>query len=115
MPVLIAYAFEAAPGKEKEFEAHLANPAFGAKVCRLIGASRNTLFLKDGKMVRVFEFPDGAKPTPLLEAAKKDAELAAFMRKLGTLVKGGFDYDRPETFLAFNASVQLPLAFDVRP
>ncbi|MHB8604081.1 MAG: hypothetical protein ACYDCK_02400 [Thermoplasmatota archaeon] len=113
--MLVAYYFEAAPGKEKEFEAHLDQPEFGVEVARWMGATRNTLFLRDGKMFRVFEFPDGVKPVPLLEIAAREPAMRAFMKKLGTLTKIGFDLDDAASFARFNDATRMALAFDVRP
>lgn len=36
-----------------------------------------------------------------------------FLRRLGTLVQDGYDFDEPGSFEAFNLSV--PFAYDVRP
>jgi len=65
-------------------------------------------------MVRVLEFADGVTPVPVAHAAKTDAGLAAFLRKLGPLVQEGFDFDEPGSLDAFNKRVVLPVAFDVR-
>lgn len=113
--MLVCFTFRAKPGKEKEFEALLNNPESARAVARQMGATRNTLFLGDGRMIRVFEFPDGAKPVPLSQIAAKDAGVREFLRKLGPIVEDGFDVDRPETLEAFNKRALVPLAFDVRP
>ena len=65
-------------------------------------------------MVRVFEFPDGAKPTPLADVARRDAAVRDFLRKLGPLVEDGFDVDVPGSLEGFNSRVGLPLLYDVR-
>lgn len=113
--MLVCFTFEAKPGKEAEFDRLLNNPESGKKVARLMGATRNTLFLKAGRMVRVFEFPEGKKPVSLGELAKGDPAIDAFLRALGPLVKDGFDIDVPGSLDAFNARVALPLAYDARP
>src|SRR2546426_12483588 len=63
--MLACFTFRAKPGKEREFEALLNDAASAKHVSRLMGATRNTLFLGGGRMVRVLEFPDGVKPVPL--------------------------------------------------
>lgn len=111
--MLVAFTFAAKPGKEKEFETLLNNPEMGRHAAKLFGASRNTLFLGNGRMVRILEFAEGVKPVPVAEAAKTDAGLAQFLRTLGPLVENGFDYDTPGSLEAFNKRMMLPVAFDV--
>jgi hypothetical protein len=113
--MLVCFTFEAKPGKEAEFERLLDNPESARKVARLMGASRNSLFMKGGRMVRIFEFPEGKRPVSLGELAKGDPAIAAFLRALGPLVKDGFDIDTPGSLDAFNARVALPMTYDVRP
>jgi hypothetical protein len=113
--MLVAFTFRAKPGKEKAFEALLRNPEAAKRVARLMCATRNTLFLGEGRLVRILEFPEGAKPVPLTEIAARDAGVRDFLAKLGPLVENGFDVERPETLEAFNKHVLVPLAFDVRP
>src|SRR3990172_5533496 len=113
--MLVCFTFRAKPGKEKEFEALLNAPDGARHVARLMGATRNTLFLGRGRMVRVLEFPEGVKPVPLTEIAAKDPRMHEFFRKLRPIVDDGFDIDRPETLEAFNKRVFVPLAFDVQP
>lgn len=113
--MLVCFNFEAKPGKEAEFEKLLNNPESAKKVARLMGASRNSLFMKHGRMVRIFEFPEGKKPISLGELAKTDAGIEAFLRALGPLIKDGFDLDVPGSLDAFNARVALPMTYDVRP
>ena len=79
-----------------------------------MGATRNTLFLKDGRMIRVVEIPEGAKPTPMEEIMEKDPNVKAFLRKLGTIIEDGFDPDDPGSLEAFNRRITFPLAYDVR-
>ena len=57
--MLMVFSFTAKPGKEREFEALLNNPEAARNVATAMGATRNALFLKDGRMIRVFEFPEG--------------------------------------------------------
>ena len=113
--MLACFTFRAKPGKEREFEALLNDAASAKHVAREMGATRNTLFLGGGRMVRVLEFPEGVKPVPLADIAAKDAAVREFLRKLGPLVEDGFDVDRPETLDAFNKRAVVPIAFDVRP
>jgi len=112
--MLVAFSFGAKPGKEREFESLLHNPDSARAVAKAMGATRNTLFLKDGRMIRVLEFPEGVKPVPLAEVAKRDPRVADFLRKLGPLIEDGFDFDRPGSMDAFNGRITYPLAFDVR-
>lgn len=113
--MLVCFTFAAKPGMEKEFEAALNDPQMGRTVARFLGATRNTLFVGHGRMVRILEFPDDHKVPSLADLAKEDPRFAAFMRRLGSLVQDGFDMDKPETLAAFNARYGLPVVFDVRP
>lgn len=113
--MLVCFTFEAKPGKEAEFERLLNNPESARKIARLMGASRNSLFLKGGRMVRIFEFPEGQTPVSLGELAKKDPAIDAFLRALGPTLRDGYDMDDPGSLEAFNKRVALPLAYDVRP
>jgi len=112
--MLVVFSFRANPGKEREFEELLNDPDAARAVARAMGAVRNALFMKDGRMIRVFEFPEGATPVPLHEIAERDPSLKDFLRKLGPLVEDGFDADRPETLVAFNKRAFVPQAFDVK-
>ncbi len=113
--MLVCFTFEAKPGREAEFERLVNNPEAGKKVARLMGATRNSLFLKGGRLVRVFEFPEGKKPVSLGELARHDKGIEEFLRAIGSLTKDGFDFDTPGSLEAFNARVMVPLAYDVRP
>src|SRR5581483_6851777 len=73
--VLVCFTFACKAGKEAEFESLMNNPEGGKAVARAMGAARNTLFLGHGRMVRVFEFPDGAHPPRIIDLAKKDERL----------------------------------------
>ena len=112
--MLVAFSFRAKPGKEAEFEALLNNPEAGRAVAKAMGATRNSLFLKGGRMIRVLEFPEGARPLPLGEVARRDPRVAEFLRKLGPLIEDGFDFDRSGSMEGFNERIAFPLAFDVR-
>lgn len=112
--MLVCFTFRAKPGKEKEFAQALRNPEMGRRVARLIGATRNTLFLGEDRMVRVLEFPEGAAPRPMGEIAREDPAVGEFLRTLGPLVEPGFDVDDPESLASFNRRAMVPLAFDVR-
>ena len=113
--MLVCFTFEAKPGMEAEFEKLLDNAEAGRAVARAMGATRNSLFLKGGRMVRIFEFPEGRTPVSLGELAKHDKKLEAFLRALGPIIKDGFDLDQPGSLEAFNKRVALPLAYDARP
>jgi len=115
MTMLVAFTFHAKPGREREFEALLNNPEAARHVARAIGATRNTLYRSGGRMIRILEFPDGAKPVPLAEVAARDPDVRDFLRKLGLLIEDGFDIDGPETLDSLNKRALVPLAFDVRP
>ena len=112
--MLVAFSFQAKRGKESELESLLNNPESARAVARAMGAMRNTLFLKGGRMIRVLEFPEGARPVPLGEVAKRDPRVADFLRRLGSLIEDGYDIDRPGSLEAFNERITFPLAFDVR-
>lgn len=113
--MFVAFTFEAKPGHEAEFERLLNSPEGARKVAAYMGATRNLLFMKDGRMIRVLEFPEGHKPGSLAEIAKTDKDLENFLRKLGPIIKDGFDYDRPETLDAFNKRITIPMVFEVHP
>lgn len=112
--MLIAFSFQAKRGREKEFEAFLSSPQAARAVGRAMGMARNTLFLGNGRMIRVVEIPDGATPPSILDVAKRDPIVMEFLRKIGPLVEDGFDIDRPETLEAFNKKTTFPLAYDLR-
>lgn len=112
--MLVCFTFKAKPGLEKAFEDTLRNPDVARRVARLLGATRNVLFLSSGRMVRVLEFPEGTTPRPLGEVAKEDADVATFLRRIGPLIEDGFDPDDPESLAAFTRRSMVPLAYDVR-
>ena len=113
--MLVAFSFRAKPGKEKEFEQLLNSPESGRMAAKMMGATRNALFLGGGRMIRILEFSEDAKPVPMLELADRDPNFKAFLRKMGTLVEDGFDIDRPETLESFNKRNSFILAYDIRP
>ena len=112
--MLVAFSFRTKPGKEREFEQMLNNPESGRNVAKATGATRNTLFLREGRMFRVLEFPEGVKPVSLVELAERDPNVKEFLRKLGSIIEDGFDVDRPESIEAFNQRNSLNLAYDVK-
>jgi len=84
-------------------------------VAKGLGATRNTLFLAGRRMVRVLEFPDGAKPGTLAELARHDAAVRSFLQRLGPILEDGFDVAVPGSLDAFNQRALVPLVYDVRP
>jgi len=112
--MLIAFSFRAKAGKESELERLLNDPAAGRSVAQKMGATRNLLFLREGAMVRVLEFPDSARPRSLAEIAEEDPRIKDFLRAIGPLIEDGFDPEDPGSLEAFNRRHTLPLAYDVR-
>jgi hypothetical protein len=112
--MLVAFTFRAKAGKEEEFETLLNNPESGLKIAKALGATRNTLFLGNGRMVRIFEFPDGAKPTTLTDLARQDPRVKEFLRSLSVVIEDGFDVENLDTLDDFNRRASLRLAYDVR-
>lgn len=113
--MIVCFSFKAKAGKEKDFERLLTDPEAGLANARAMGATRNTLFLGGGRMVRVLEFPEGAKPSDMAEMAAKDPRLRTFLEKIAPLIEGGFDMDNLASLEAFNRRSSLTLAYDVRP
>lgn len=113
--MLFAVTFRAKPGREAEFEKLINDPEAGRAFARAAGATRNTLFLKGGRMIRVLEFPEGAAPVPMEDVLRGGARLRAFVERLGELIEDGPDPGRPESLESFNERVSFPLAYDVRP
>lgn len=112
--MLVAFSFTAKPGKEKEMEALLANPEAGRAVAKALGASRNMLFFRDGRMVRVLEFQDGAPRRTMTDLMREDPRVADFLRRLAPLIEGGFDPGDPASLDAFNQRVAYRVVYDVR-
>ena len=113
--MLIAFTFNAKPGKEQEFETLLNNPESGLAIAKALGAKRNTLFLGNGRMIRIFEFPEGVKPNmTLTELAQKDSKVKEFLRKLSAVIEDGFDVDNLQTMDEFNKRASVKLVYDVR-
>jgi hypothetical protein len=113
--LLVAFSFRAKAGKEREFEELLNKPESGRMFAQLAGATRNILFLKYGRMIRVMEFAEGANPVPMSQLAEQDANVRAFLQKIGPLIEDGFDVQQPGSLEAFNQRVTFPVAYDVRP
>jgi len=112
--VLVAFTFRAKPGKEAEFERLLNNPDSGRLFAKAMGATRNALFLKDGRMIRVVEFPEGSHPVPMTDIMERDPKVKAFLKTLGSIIEDGFDPIVPGSLEAFNKRITVPLAYDVR-
>ncbi|MBP7410841.1 MAG: hypothetical protein KA818_04755 [Methanoculleus sp.] len=113
--MLVAFTFPAKPGKEEELKKLLGDPDAGRRAARLLGATRNTLFFSQGRMIRVLEFPDGAEPPSMTEIIEQNPDFERFMRQLGPLIEGGFDLDRPGSLEEFSRRITYPLVFDLRP
>lgn len=112
--MLVAFTFKAKVGKEEELEKLLNNPESGLRIAKALGAVRNTLFLTNGRMVRIFEFPDGSKPMTMTDLARKDPKAKEFLRSLSAFIEDGFDVDNLETLDDFSRRTSLRLAYDVR-
>ena len=115
IPMLVPFTFRAKAGREKEFEGLLNNPESGRLIGRMMGATRNALFLHGGRMIRVLEMPEGIRPTSMGEIAAREPKVLEFLRALGPLIEDGFDVDRPDTLEAFNRRAVVPVAYDVQP
>ncbi len=113
MTTSIAVTFRAKKGREKEFNTFLNNPENGRLMAKLLGANRNTLFLGDGVMVRVIEYPAGSNLKSLDKLAQENPEIAALLRKFGPIIENGFDIDVPGSLESFEKRITLSLAYDV--
>ena len=112
--MLVCFTFRAKLGKEDEFERLMNNPDSGRAFARAMGAVRNTLFLKGGRMVRIVELPEGAHPVSMKDVMEQDPKVKEFLKKLGSIIEDGFDPDVPGSLEAFNERIGVPLAYDVR-
>lgn len=113
--MLVGFSFRARPGMEAELEALLADPEGGRRVAAAIGASRNLLLWQGGRMVRIFEFPEGTTPVPLAEVAARDEAIAGFLARVGRLSDPPFDPGEPGSLESFSRQTALRLVYDVRP
>ncbi|MGQ0797072.1 MAG: hypothetical protein ACT4OI_04300, partial [Methanobacteriota archaeon] len=77
--MLLVSTFAAKRGKEKEAERLLNNPDAGRLVAKMMGATRNALFLRDGRMVRILEVPDGVEPRSMGEIAEREPRIKEFL------------------------------------
>lgn len=110
--MLVAFSFRAKRGKEREFERLLNDSEMALYFAKAMGATRNMLFLKEGQMIRVLEFPDAARPSPMLDLASTDPKIEDFLRRMGPIIEDGFDFDQPESLDAFSiggSRTRLPL------
>ncbi|HEV8358934.1 MAG TPA: SchA/CurD-like domain-containing protein [Candidatus Thermoplasmatota archaeon] len=112
--MLVAFSFRAKPGREQELEALLSNADAGRAVAKGLGATRNMLFWRDGRMVRVLEFPAGAPRRTMTDLARDDPRMAEFLGKLAPLIEDGFDPKDLGSLDAFNQRMGLRLLYDVR-
>ncbi len=112
--MLVAFTFRAKVGKEEELERLLDNPESGLRIAKALGAIRNALFLGNGRIVRIFEFPEGVKPMTMTDLARKDPKVKEFLRSLSTVIEDGFDVGNLETLDDFSRRSSLRLAYDVR-
>ena len=93
----------------------LDDEATARRVALAMGASRNLLLWQGDRMVRVLEFPDGARPVPIDEIAAKNPDVREFLRRLGELTEPPFDVDRPGALAAFTRAAAMDVVLDVRP
>ena len=114
LPMLVCFSFECKPEMEQEFAEVLADPEMAHRIALAMGATRNTLFMRGRLMVRVFDFPDGVAPVPLMEVARNDEAVATFLRRLAPLLVEPYDLNRPESMDAFNKRNRMPLVYDVK-
>src|SRR3989304_1627614 len=94
--------FEKGPQAGRVLERLMNKPPSARAFAAAMGASRNTLFLKGGQMVRIVEFPEGARPVPMTQVMEQDPKVKEFLKKLGSIVEDGFDPDVPGSLEAFN-------------
>lgn len=111
--MLVAFAFGAKPGKAKDLGKLLADEETARRVTELLGARRNVLFMKDGRMVRILEFDDDADKPSMYDLAHQHAWFHEFLAEVGRLAEGGFDVDDEDSFEAFNEQVFHPLVYDI--
>ena len=112
--MLVVFSFRAKPGKERELESLLNNPESGRNFAKAVGATRNTLFLNNGRMIRILEFPNDAKPVSMSELAEQNPKLKEFLLNMGPIIEDGFDVDVPGSLDAFNERITFNLAYDVK-
>lgn len=93
--MLVGFSFKAKPRKERGSESLLDHPEAGRAAGKAMGATRNILFLRAGRIVRLMGSADGVTPLPLTGLARRSPDVARFLRTLGPLIQGGFDLDRP--------------------
>ena len=113
--MLVGFSFKARPGKAEELETLLSDPEGGRRVAAAMGATRNILFWQGDRMVRILKFPEGTTPVPMAEVARRDADVAAFLARVGRLTDPPFDPAVPGSLEEFSARTALRLAYDVRP
>ena len=112
--MLVAISFRSKPGKEHEFGQLLGDPERGRMLVKAMGATRNALFLNDGRMIRILEFAERVKPVSLGQAAERDPNIKEFLREIAPLIQDGFEADQPGSVEAFSQRCVFKLAYDVR-
>lgn len=111
----LCFTFRAKPGKEKELEELLSDPEGGKRMAALLGATRNRLFFRDGRMVRILDLHDGAEIPSMYDLAQEHPPVKELLGKIGRIVEDGFDIDDEASMDGFDERVTIPLVYDVRP
>lgn len=109
----IAFAFRAKRGREAELEAILCDARLAQRLARLMGATRASLFVGRGTVVRVFEFPEGVTPPLMTELVRRDPEYVDWLRRIAPLVEEGPDAESLHSLQAFQQRTTVPLALEV--
>lgn len=112
--MLYAFSFTAKPGHEERFEELLSDEEQARRITKLLGARRNTLFCKDGRMIRILEGPDDGEKPSMYDLAREHPWFHDFLAEVGELAEDGFDVDDKASLDAFNERVLHPLVLDVR-
>lgn len=111
----IAFTFRAKQGREEDLAEAMCDRELAARLARSLGATRSTLFLGGGQVVRVLEFPESVTPPLLPELVRKEPEYVAWLRRIAPLVENGPDVDNLHSLQAFHQRTTVPLAMEVRP
>lgn len=112
--MLYALTFTAKPGHEERFEELLSDEETTRRITKMLGARRNALFYKDGRMIRVLDLPEGAEKPSMYDLAQKHPWFHDLLAEVGELAEDGFDVDDEASLDAFDERVFHPLVLDVR-